>query len=124
VILRESLAIETNLSNVDGSIGIAMSAAITAPIGSFVNAYPNKKLLNYGFAEQIKDVLPSFILSVAMGGCVFALSCAEFAVPSLQLILLMIAGGCIYLGFARLLKLECLEYIVSAVKERRKNNGN
>lgn len=104
-------------------IGIAMSAAITAPIGSFVNAYPNKKLLNYGFAEQVKDVLPSFILSIAMGGSVYALSCIDFTLPILQLIVLVIAGGCIYLGFARLLKLECLEYIMNTIKERRKNRN-
>ena len=51
-------------------IGIAASAAVTAPLGSFVNAYPNKKLLNYGFIEQMKDFLPSFALAVIMGVCV------------------------------------------------------
>ncbi len=99
-------------------IGIAMSAAITAPLGSFVNAYPNKKLLNYGFAEQMKDFLPSLTLSVAMGIIVYALSCVVNIRPLLQLPLLLAAGACLYLGTAWLLRFECLIYIVKTIRKK------
>lgn len=99
-------------------IGIAMSAAITAPLGSFVNAYPNKKLLNYGFAEQMKDFLPSLILSVAMGTIVYALSCVVDIHPLLQLPLLLAAGVCLYLGIAWLLRFECLIYIINTIRKK------
>ena len=101
-------------------IGIAMSAAFTAPLGSFVNAYPNKKLLKYGFVEQMKDFLPSFILSVVMGGGVYALSNIMRFSPILQLPVLVVAGACFYLGMAKLLGLECLDYIVQTIKNRRR----
>ena len=104
-------------------IGIAMSSAITAPLGAFVNAYPNKKLLNYGYIEQTKDILPSMALSVFMGGCVYFVSCwlsDKFAIsPVLQLVILTFLGMALYLGLARLLHLECLEYLIKTVKEFR-----
>lgn len=101
-------------------IGIAASAAITAPLGSFVNAYPNRKLLNYGFAEQMRDFLPSFVLSVTMGIGVYKLSDVINIAPILQLPLLTIIGAFFYLGIAKLLRFECLNYIVKTIKERGK----
>jgi len=102
-------------------VGIAASAAITAPIGSFVNAYPNKKLLNYGFGEQMRDFLPSFALAVAMGGGVYLMSgilTDEFAMsPILQLVVLTAMGVVLYFGMAKLFKLECLDYLMKTVKE-------
>lgn len=97
-------------------IGIAMSAAITAPLGSFVNAYPNKKLLNYGFVEQMKDFLPPFILSVIMGVGIYILSDFMNIAPVLQLFLFAIMGIVFYFGMARLFRFESLEYVVSTVK--------
>lgn len=102
-------------------VGIAMSAAITAPIGSFVNAYPNKKLLNYSFGEQMKDFLPSFALAVLMGFAVYFMSgllTNEFAIsPVLQLLVLTAFGTVVYLGLAKLFRLECLDYLVKTLKE-------
>lgn len=101
-------------------IGIAMSAAITAPLGSFVNAYPNKKLLNYGFGEQMRDFLPSFVLAVVMGLGVYLLVNNFNVSPVLQLPLLFLGGFCFYLGAAKLLRFESLEYIENMLKERRR----
>ena len=39
---------------------------ITTFISTVINAYPTKKLLNYGYLEQIKAVLPALLLSIAM----------------------------------------------------------
>ena len=102
-------------------IGIAMSAAVTAPLGSFVNAYPNKKLLNYGFIEQMKDFLPSMLLSIVMGVSVYLLG--RFLTVELEmntailLLVVIIAGTVLYAGLAKLFRLECLEYLVNTVKE-------
>ena len=102
-------------------LGIAMSAAITAPLGSFVNAYPNKKLLDYGFAEQMKDFLPSFFLSVAMGATIYL--GGNFLTERLNLapILLMavsaVVGILLYFGLAKVLHFECLDYLIKTIKE-------
>ena len=101
-------------------VGIAMSAAITAPLGAFVNAYPNKKLLNYGYLEQIKDIAPSFILSIVTGASVYMLLCMIDISAILQLIAMTIVGTTFYLSCAKLFKFECLDYIIQTVKEMKK----
>ena len=98
-------------------VGIAMSAAITAPLGSFINAYPNKKLLDYGFVEQMKDFLPSFILSLVMGIGVYWLLNVFDVNPILQIVSLVIVGASFYFGVAKLLRFECFDYIVNSIKE-------
>lgn len=100
-------------------IGIAMSAAVTAPLGSFVNAYPNKKLLNYGFGEQMRDFLPSFTLAAVMGVGIYILSEVMIAPPVLQLLILVIIGICFYLGVAKLFQFESLEYLIKSMKDFR-----
>lgn len=107
-------------------IGIAMSAAVTAPLGSFVNAYPNKKLLNYGFIEQMGDFLPSLLLAVIMGGCVywiqgFLIEKMELT-PIVLLVVLCFVGCLLYLGLAKLFRMECLEYLIKTAKEFRNRN--
>lgn len=105
-------------------IGIAMSVAITAPLGTFVNAFPNKKILNYGFGEQMKDFFPSCILSIVMGfsvyfGSVF-LTKSICVSPALQLIILVVIGTLVYFGLAKIFHLECLDYLIKTINEFRK----
>ncbi|PWJ34850.1 lipopolysaccharide biosynthesis protein [Fibrobacter succinogenes] len=108
-------------------VGIAMSAAITAPLGSFVNAYPNKKLLNYGFVEQMKDVAPPFILSAIMGACVYFAGCFMMEKMWVSLILLLIIlclfGFLVYLGLAMLFRIESLDYIMKNAKDLLRKKG-
>lgn len=47
-------------------IAIALTGAFTVVVSCFINAYPNKALIDYSYFEQMKDLLPSFILAVAM----------------------------------------------------------
>lgn len=104
-------------------IGIAMAAVITAPLGAFVNAYPNKKLLNYGYLEQMRDIAPSFILSIVMGASIYLLLNIINIPAILQLIVLTIIGMTIYLFSAKLMKLECLDYIIKTAKEMKNKKG-
>lgn len=108
-------------------IGIAMSAAVTAPLGSFVNAYPNKKLLNYGFIEQMKDFLPSFLLSVIMGFGVYIggrVMMEELALPPVLLLFIMCIGGVfLYFGLAWLFRMESLDYLLKNAKELLRKKG-
>lgn len=97
-------------------IGIASTGFVTAIIGGFINAYPNKKLLNYGYFEQIRDILPSMLLALTMGATIHYLSTFDFH-PAIQLVSLTVLGAIFYLGIAKLLHFECLQYLVSTFKE-------
>lgn len=92
---------------------------LTTIISSFINAFPNKKLLGYSYLEQVKDMLPSFINSIAM--CIIIICANLLNLNSiLTMIIQIILGVGIYIGFSKMLKIECLEYILSMVKNTKK----
>lgn len=97
-------------------IGVASTGFVTAIIGGFINAHPNKKLLDYGYFEQIKDIFPSFLLAIVMGGGLYGLTFLGLP-PIIQLLSYTILGAVFYLGIAKLLHFECLQYLVSTFKE-------
>ncbi|MBR5529845.1 MAG: lipopolysaccharide biosynthesis protein [Oscillospiraceae bacterium] len=53
-------------------IAIALTGAFTVLISCFINAYPNKSLIRYSYFEQMKDLIPSFVLAVVMLAAVLA----------------------------------------------------
>jgi len=97
-------------------IGIAYGACCATLISAFLNANPNKKLMNYGYFEQIKDIIPAFFIALPMGLGVYALGlCQLTLIPSL--ILRVICGIFFYFSLARLFKLESFDYLINTVKE-------
>lgn len=94
-----------------------------AIISTFINAYPNKKLLGYSYLEQIKDIAPSFAISIVMMGVILLLTLLPIS-PILQMIIQVILGIAIYFGLAKLFKLECLEYVLNTIKGFIKKKGN
>ncbi len=98
-----------------GLIVMMVARCISVVISSFINAYPNKKLLGYSYWEQVKDMAPSLIISVIM-------MCAALPITLLpmsafaQIVLQVIIGVTVYVGLAKLFKLECFEYILDTVK--------
>lgn len=93
---------------------IALGAAVTSLIASFINAYPNRSLLNYSYQEQLRDIAPSIGLSALMGVVIYALSLLDLPL-SFSLALQIAVGILFYLAMAKLLKLECFEYLLSTL---------
>ena len=48
-------------------MAMAYSLLVTDWISQIINAWPNKKLINYSYLEQLKDFLPGIILAVLWG---------------------------------------------------------
>ena len=48
-------------------MAMAYSLLISGLLSQVINSWPNQKLLNYGYLEQLKDILPSIFLAVLMG---------------------------------------------------------
>lgn len=94
---------------------MAYSLLISTISGMIINSWPNKKLLNYSFLEQMKDILPSIFLAVGMGVVVYLIG--RLPVPTLPLLIIqVICGGVIYIMGSALLKLEPFEYLVGIIK--------
>jgi len=104
-------------------IGIAYGALVSTVLCSFINASPNKKLLDYGYIEQILDVSPALLLAIPMGAVVYTINLIECPLL-LQIFLQIFTGAITYFGLARLFKMERLDYLVKTVQEHRKRKKN
>lgn len=94
---------------------MAYSLLISTLTSMIINSWPNKKLLNYSFLEQMKDILPSILLAVCMGAVVYLIG--FLPVPTLPLLIIqVICGGVIYLLGSALLKLEPYVYLQGIIK--------
>lgn len=102
---------------------LALSGVMSGIISSFINAYPNKKLLNYGYGEQIKDILPSLLLSLVMGAIAYLLLFLGLS-PLITMLLQIVVGAIVYLGLALLFKLECFTYLVQTLLSLVKGKHN
>lgn len=94
---------------------MAYSLLISTLASMIINSWPNKKLLNYSFLEQMKDILPSILLAVGMGAVVYLIG--FLPVPTLPLLIIqVICGGVIYIVGSVLLKLEPYVYLQGIIK--------
>ncbi len=99
-----------------GVLWIALTMLITTIFSSFVNAFPNKKLLNYSYLEQIKDILPSIGLAVLMGIPVYLLNYLPIN-SVIILVLQILAGIIIYVLFSALFKIESFVFLLGFVQQ-------
>lgn len=99
----------------DSPIAIAMTGVITTVVSCFINSYPNKKLVGYSYFEQMKDILPSLLLSVLMG--VVILLVGMLRIHAFFLLLIQVTLGiAIYLGASVILKPAPYRFIVGQLR--------
>lgn len=92
------------------------SYMVTGVISTFVNAWPNKTVIGYSYLEQLRDIIPAFLLSAISGffaWCITLFSLSAAVTILLQLIVMMI----VYLGVAWLLHVEEFDYLLAIVRE-------
>lgn len=105
----------------DSPIAIAMTGVITGLISCFLNAHPNKKLVDYSYFEQMKDILPSLVVALLMCGAVLSvqmLDLGNLATLALQ----VLTGVIVYVGLSALLRLQPFGMAVSILKKTLKKN--
>lgn len=89
---------------------MAYSLIVTDVLSQIINSWPNRKLLNYGYLEQLKDILPGLLMAVFMGACVYCVQLLNLN-DLLTLCIQVPLGAAIYIGGSKLLRLESFEYI-------------
>lgn len=97
---------------------MALGILISGILSSFINAAPNKKLLNYSYLEQIKDILPSFLLSIVMGIFIYPIIFLRFS-DIITIFLQVILGAVVYIVLSYLLKLECFMYLLNIILRKK-----
>ena len=98
-----------------GVFAMAIGQVISGFISTFINAYPNKKLMGYSYFEQWKDLMPSFVLSIVMASIVWVMNFISIT-PLLLLVIQIIVGIIVYVVLAKLFKLEVYNYFVNTLK--------
>ena len=104
-------------------MAMAYSLLVSSLLSQIINSWPNRKLLNYSYFSQLKDILPSILLATFMGGCVYLINFLEL-IPIITLIIQVILGAIIYIGLARLLKIDSFKYILDTIKGLRQKKTN
>lgn len=98
------------------AVALALSGIITSILASFINAFPNKKLIGYTYFDQLKDILPNLLTSVAMGVGVYFMKYIPINMY-LLLAIQVVTGIIFYFGVNLLIRNKSLIYAVATVKE-------
>lgn len=98
-----------------GVMAMAYSLLLSSVLSQIINSWPNRKLLGYGYLEQVRDFAPGILLAVGMGICVYFVGYLPF--PTIVTLLIqVVSGAIIYIGVSAILKLEEFEYLIGMGK--------
>lgn len=98
-----------------GVYAIALGQVLSGIISTFINAYPNKKMLGYSYNQQWNDIMPSLLLSLVMGAVVYSFKWLGMSVL-VTLTVQVCVGVILYTGMAWVFKLEAFEYLTTTMK--------
>ena len=104
-------------------LAMAYSALVTSVFCQLINSWPNRKLLDYKYLDQFKDMLPQIMLSLGMGVIVY---CINFIGLNdiLTLLIQLPLGAVLYIAGSKLFKIDSFEYLSSMIlgflRKRRK----
>ncbi len=98
-----------------GVMAMAYSLLVTNLIAQLINTWPNRKLLNYSYLEQMKDILPNILLSAAMGLIVYSIQWIGLN-KYLTLLIQVPLGVAIYVAGSKLFRLDSFDYVLDTVR--------
>ena len=99
-----------------GVRAMAYGLLIQGVLCLFINSYPNRKLCGYAFSQQLRDIIPAFLLAAAMGLLVWLISLAGFG-SLVTLILQVLTGAVFYIAASVILKLDTFNYLLGIAKQ-------
>ena len=94
---------------------MAYSLLLSSVLSQIINSWPNRKLLGYGYLEQVRDFASGILLAVAMGICVYFVGYLPLPMI-ITLLIQIVLGAIIYIAASAILKLEEFEYLLGMVK--------
>lgn len=97
-------------------MAMTYAGLVTAFVSLLANTIPNKKLFGYGFFEQMKDIIPYWLMSGVMMLGVWGMSFIPIGNIYVKLAIMVITGVVIYILISIIFKVESFTYILSTVK--------
>ncbi|MDO5558719.1 MAG: lipopolysaccharide biosynthesis protein [Oscillospiraceae bacterium] len=98
-----------------GVMVMAYSLLLSSVISQIINSWPNRKLLNYSYIDQIKDIMPGMLLAVFMGACVGFIGYLKIN-TLIVLAIQIVVGILVYVGGSVILKLDSFNYLLGIIK--------
>lgn len=98
-----------------GPMNMAISLFLLSIISQAINCFPNKKLLNYGYWEQINDIMPNIIMAIIMAICVYMFGLINMPI-TIKLILQVLIGILIYIAESLLLRNKTFTFLLDILK--------
>ena len=116
-ILKTAIGITVLVSTVGISISAMMAGtAVYCVLSWIINAFPNKRLIGYGFLNQLRDIVPIGLITAVMALSVMAVSSIDINRP-LSLILQIMTGAAVYTFLSAAFKISSFVYILDTAKE-------
>ena len=94
---------------------LAISGILTSLLASFLNTYPNKKLIGYSYRKQFQDLFLNLLCSALMGAGVYFMKFIPINYYLLT-VLQVLAGVLLYIGFSLLFHNPNLFYTIRLLK--------
>lgn len=99
-----------------GVMAMAYSLLINSLLSQIINAWPSKSLIDYGFVEQLKDIIPTVILTLFMALVISSVDLLQLSTV-LSLIVKIVVGVIIYVAGSVISKNEVFIYLWDLVKK-------
>lgn len=118
-IIKKALAIPIIIVGVAwGIIAMLIGMIVLSFIAYYLNSYFSGKFIGYSFFDQIKDILPSFLLASTMSSVVFFEGLFVPFSPFPLLIIQLITGAMITFSLCEIFKFKDYLYIKDILKEK------
>lgn len=96
-------------------VAIVAGYMLTGVVSTFVNAFPNRRVIGYSYSEQLRDVVPAVLLTAVSAVAAWPLSLLGLA-SATQIVLQALTMGTVYLLLSRLFRVEEFGYLVAVAK--------
>ena len=97
-----------------GTMVIAYGMMVSSVFSQIINSWPNRKILNYTYFQQLIDLLPNAIIAIIMGGIVWCINLFGFS-SGITLIIQIFLGALIYLLLSMITKNESFRFLVGII---------
>lgn len=95
---------------------LACSAILCNVVATIVNTFPNKKLINYGYLDLFKDLIPNLINAAVMCAAVMLVERLNLNIY-LMLIVKILVGVIVYAFMVIITKNKNFKYLLTTVKQ-------
>ena len=115
-IMKKTIGIGLLLGFMHRSVmAVAIMDVIATFMSAIISIVPNKRLIRYGLLEQVKDLLPSILLSFVMGMTIYPIG--KLALPNIMIVAIQVfVGTFIYVGLSLLSKNDSMFYLINILK--------